>query len=274
MIEQGGEEVGRVPIEDLGVLILDSYGITYTQELLIVCAESNVAVIICDAKHTPTAMFLPFESNSLHTKTLREQIECSEPKKKRVWQQIVAAKIAAQARLVSTRSVRDGAKLKALVTKVRSGDPDNLEAQAAWLYFESLFGDGFVRERNEPGINALLNYGYAILRACVARALVGTGLNCALGVFHSNQYNAFGLADVAMEPLRPLVDAHVLQWATDHPEELGLNPATKRALLEFTGFAVTFAGKKLPLTVCLPLYAASLKRAICGEDRKLQIPEV
>lgn len=167
---------------------------------------------------------------------------------------------------------RAARKLESMVETVRSGDPDNREAQAAAIYFRALFGKEFVRDRHEPGLNAMLNYGYAVMRACVARALVGTGLHPALSVHHDNQYNAFGLVDDAMEPLRPLVDRHVLAALDGAPAPDALSPPVKRALLLFLEDDVEFGGKRMPLASGLGLYAASLKRVLCGTERKVAFP--
>ena len=174
-------------------------------------------------------------------------------------------------RLARARAAK---RLEALAAKVGSGDPENREAQGAAVYFEALFGPEFLRDRDEPGLNAMLNYGYAVMRACVARALVGTGLHPALSVHHDNQYNAFGLVDDAMEPLRPLVDRHVLAVSAEVGVPESLTPPVKRALLEFLGHDVEFGGRRVPLSTGLGHYAASLKRVLCGQARKVAFPVV
>lgn len=276
-----GSDSPRVPLDDLGVLVLDGPGIALTKDLLAECSGRNVAVVVCDAKRLPSAQLVPFEGHTLAAKVFREQLEASLPLKKQVWKQIVQAKLREQARAIPPslllgrggRGVRGAqARLLALAETVRSGDPENREAQAAALYFEALFGEDFVRDREAAGMNALLNYGYAVMRACVARALVGTGLHPGLSVHHDNQYNAFGLVDDAMEPLRPIVDVHALEVYVrlDRPDEL--TPPVKRALLRFLEHDVAFEGKRMPLVTGLGLYAASLKRVLCGSGRRVSFP--
>lgn len=271
VIERDGEKVGSVPIEDLGVLILDNHSLVYTQQVMVAFAEANVAVIVCNDKHMPVSMFVPFDANSLHTKTLNAQISATEPIKKRMWQQIVQAKVSEQAKLAKTVNPRIQ-KLSKLKDAVKSGDPDNIEGLAARMYFEILFGEGFKRDRDEPGINTLLNYGYIVLRACVARAVVGTGLHPALGVHHKNQYNAYCLADDLIEPLRPLVDARVVSIVRAQGRDVVLDPPTKRKILRFLDTDLVFDGKTVPLMTALHLYAASARKQLTGESRKLLIP--
>jgi CRISPR-associated protein Cas1 len=283
-----GSAHGRVPLDDLGVLVLDGPGIALTKDLLAACSARNVAVVVCDDKRLPAAQLVPYEAHTLTGKVFREQLAASVPLKKQVWKQIVQAKLREQAAalLAVARQTGDKAsapsarrrleaaarKVSLLAARVGSGDPDNREAQAAAVYFGALFGKEFVRDRDEPGTNALLNYGYAVMRACVARALVGTGLHPALSVHHDSQYNAFGLVDDAVEPLRPMVDLHVLSAVAAGHVPHGLDPTLKRYILQFLDHDVGFGGKSVPLATGLALYAASLKRVVCGQARKVVFP--
>lgn len=277
-VEQAGEEVGRVPIEDIAVLVLESHGIAMTNELLNALVAVNAAVLVCDEKHLPHAALVPFAGNALHAKVVREQAACSAPKKKQIWKQIVEAKIVAQAGALENclpgnkNAKKTAERLRRLAMTVRSGDPDNREAQAAAEYFPALFCVEFVRERELPGANAALNYGYAIVRAMVARALVGAGLHPALGVFHRGPFNPFNLADDAVEPLRPLVDEKVFQMSTSELEEPTLGKQARSSLLELTVCTVTIAGKPSPIEPALERYAASWREALCGGGRKLVVP--
>src|SRR5581483_5620609 len=169
-------ETVQVPIEDLGILILDHHSITHTQQLLCACWQNNVAVVVCAERHLPGALLLPLEGHSIQSRIIANQINVGEPAKKRIWQNIVRAKIRGQARVLDS-IVGDSAPLLAYVDKVKSGDPDNIEAQVARIYWQRLFGPDFRRQQGHSGINILLNYGYAIVRAAVARALVGAGLH-------------------------------------------------------------------------------------------------
>lgn len=277
-VSQEGQEVGRVPIEDLAVLILESHGIALTQELVVALSKANVAIVFCDERHLPLSCVVPFEANALHAKVVREQADCSLPKKKQLWKQVVQAKIGGQAQtlracLPHSRDAKATAKyLDGLAANVKSGDSDNLEARAAAEYFPALFGRGFMRDRDLPGVNAALNYGYAIVRAMVARAIVGAGLHPALGLMHRGPGNPFNLADDAIEPLRPIVDQHVFAMSPDLREDGSLAKETRADLLKLTVLDLYIAGKPTGIEPALARYAASLREGICGEGRKLVIP--
>lgn len=272
VIEREEEEPVQVAIEDLGVLILDHYSITHTQQLLSACWQNNVAVILCDGKHLPGAVLLPLDGHSLQSKIVAQQVEVTEPTRKRLWQTIVQAKVREQANVL--RSVHGECDpLPAYADKVRSGDPDNIEAQAARIYWRKLFGPSFRRDRDRSGINTLLNYGYAILRAAVARAIVGAGLHPSLGLHHHNQYDSFCLADDLMEPLRPLVDLKVFELdQAANGKEIELDRDTKRTLLETLTWNCLLGEQRLPLMVALHQYAAGVRKVICGEEKFAPIP--
>ena len=262
-----------VPVEDLGVLILDNPALTCSQRLLATCAENGVAVLVCDSRHLPSAILSPVAGNSLHTRILAGQIAASVPTKKRIWRDIVREKIRRQAEVYARATGRSHKELARMADKVRSGDPDNVESQAARFYWPALFGRQFRRNTDAAGINSLLNYGYAILRAVTARAITGAGLHPALGVHHHNQYDPFCLADDLMEPLRPLADWRVWQIARessgDAPE---INPETKRALLEILPAPCDFSGMRMPLMSAMHHYAAGLRRALTGEQKNIIFP--
>ncbi len=266
-------ETVQVPIEDLGILILDHHSITHTQQLLCACWQNNVAVVVCDERHLPGALLLPLEGHSIQSRIIANQINVGEPAKKRIWQNIVRAKIRGQARVLDS-IVGDSAPLLAYVDKVKSGDPDNIEAQVARIYWQRLFGPDFRRQQGHSGINILLNYGYAIVRAAVARALVGAGLHPSIGVHHHNQYDALCLADDLVEPLRPLVDLRVyeLRGNKNEEEEVELSRETKRGLLDILTWNVSVNGQTLPLMVAMHNYAASVRDALCGETKSIAIP--
>lgn len=202
-----GDAGNTVPIEDMGMLLMEHEQVTVTQGLLAKLLEHNVAVVHCNGQHHPAGMLLNFQGNSTQTETFIAQAEASKPLKKQLWQQVVKAKITNQAAVLEAMG-QDGGRLYKLAQEVRSGDPDNREGTAAVYYWPRLFKGqpDFLRDREGHYPNNLLNYGYAILRATVARALAGSGLHPTLGLFHRNRYNAFCLADDMMEPYRPLVD--------------------------------------------------------------------
>lgn len=276
VIERQDFPAATIPFEDLGVLIIDHPAVLYSQRVLIDCSKQNVALIVCDEKHHPSASLLPFEGNHLHTKVFRDQVAVKQPIRKRVWQSIIQSKIHAQAELLE-RVGEEGADIRNLTTKVVSGDSSNIEAQASRLYWRRLFGSGFKRERDQPGTNALLNYGYAIIRAAVARSVVSAGLHPAYGIKHSNQYNPFCLADDLIEPLRPLVDAKVREFREEERDFPESEPASslelRRALLSLLGVNVTLNGAALPIIPALQLYAAGCRDALLTNDiSKLAIP--
>jgi CRISPR-associated protein Cas1 len=265
LIEKDREVVGKIPVEDIAVLVLDGPDLLLSHQILGFCAEHGVAVVTSDEKHMPNGLHLPLSGHTLHSATLRSQIEASAPSMKRTWQTIVKAKIRSQAKALEYCEL-PGEQLRRLASMVRSGDPDNVEARAAARFFDAMFGAQFIRDRDAPGLNACLNYGYAIVRSAVARSIVGAGLHPALGVHHHNQYNAFCLADDAMEPFRSMVDVQV--WRMSRLGEVTdeLKPATKRALVGVLGRHVIIDGMRYPFLVGLERYAAGLRRAVCEGD--------
>lgn len=232
--QQAGEEV-RIPLEDMAVILLDNPQITLTAPLLSALAEHQVALVTTGADHHPNGVLLPFLPHSRGLQILRLQLAQSQPAKKRLWQGLVQQKIRNQAAVLGDCQLQVAAtRLEQLARQVRSGDPTNNEAQAAQLYFAALFGKAFSRKQ-ENRANALLNYGYALIRAMLARYLVGYGFLPSLGLHHCNERNAFNLADDLIEPFRPLLDRYCLEWlATEEVQnEAGLQPQDKRRLLGF-----------------------------------------
>lgn len=270
-ISRNGARLALIPIDDLAIVILDGPGIAMTTQAVSRLAESNVSLITCNEKHMPVGLLQPIGANSIHTEVLRQQIDCSQPKQKRLWQQIVVAKIQAQADLLTALNIPDR-KLNSIHQLVKSGDSTNVEGTAAARYWKILFGADFIRDYDSPGANAMLNYGYAVLRSVVARSLCGTGLHPALGIHHHNRYNPYALADDAIEPLRPIVDAHVIAFLRQNTEPAELTPQIKKHLLKLLVFPVNFAGKEYGILGACDRYAASLKRGICEEARKVEIP--
>ena len=268
-----------VPIEDLGVLILESPLITVSTALLQALTEACVAVVLCDAAHLPSGYLLPQASHTLASRILRQQIELSDARAGMLWQQIVIAKIRNQAAVIRSMDATKAEELLQMAAQVRRGDVTNLEAQAARRYFEAfpIPEDVFHRSRYGTMPNAALNYGYAILRAAVARALVGSGLNPELGLHHRNQYNHFCLADDMMEPYRPFVDRIVLEHLdtfekTEYPTKLSVKG--KQLLLPFLTMDVQLGAATRPLFNALQLTSASLARCICNQQKTLELPSI
>jgi len=270
-IEHEGAAIGQAPIEDLGILILAHPAISITQAVIANCLAAKCVIVFCDKKFLPISVVLPLWSNNLYSKILRDQINLSRPAEKRLWRQVVIGKIEAQARTLKSLSIPSDA-LKGLIPRVKSGDPNNIEAQAARVYWALLFGDTFRRDRDLSGINMLLNYGYAVLRAAVARALCGSGLNPALGIHHHNQYDSLCLADDLMEPLRPAVDSVVHRLAKNNPDMEIINQHEKTVLIGLLNQSFFIQKKTFPLLVALQYYTASFKDALTLPDRRLEIP--
>ena len=258
-----------IPIEDIGVVIIEHQQVSITIPLMNALVEGNVQVVMCNNRGMPSAMLQSFEGNNLQGENLRNQMGAGEVLKKQLWKQIVEAKIRNQAALLN-KVGQEGDRLKQYYQNVKSGDADNREGIAARIYFSELFGESFLRDRTVPGINALLNYGYAILRAATARALVSSGLLPAIGIFHHNRSNAFPLADDVMEPYRPYVDEIVYDMALQ--AKLDLTKDVKAELINVLYADTQFSRVTRPLSVGLTLTTASLSKCFAKEQTKLSLP--
>ncbi len=270
------ETTRTIPIEDIGVVVLDNRQITITHGVLDALLDNNCAVITCNASHLPVGLLLPLSGNTVQSERFRDQIDASLPLKKQLWQQTVQSKIHNQAivlRQIRNAEVRN---MLAWENEVRSGDPDNLEARAAAYYWRNMFPDikGFTRDRDGFPPNNLLNYGYAILRAVVARSLVGSGLLPTLGIHHHNKYNAYCLADDVMEPYRPYVDRLVCDVVQKYGADTALTREIKQELLSIPVIDVTIGGKRSPLMIAATQTTASLYKCFSGELRKIAYPEM
>ena len=258
-----------VPIEDIGLVMINHAMVSLTIPLLNALTEQNVAVIFCNEKGMPASMLYNLQGNTTQGETLRNQLEVGEVLKKTLWKQIIEAKIKNQAALLNKMG-KEGSILKPLYTNVKSGDSDNREGIAARLYWTALFGRDFIRDRNIPGINSLLNYGYSVLRAAVTRALVSSGLFPALGIFHHHRSNAFPLSDDLMEPFRPFVDEIGFELTIQGEAEL--NTATKSRLIRVLYVDTYFSKVTRPLSVGLSMTMASLAKCYAKEQKKLVVP--
>ena len=258
-----------IPIEDIGFVVLEHQQTSITLPLLNALSDNNVAVIICDENRMPNAMLMNLDSNSTQCESFRTQIDASEPLKKGIWKQVIEAKIRNQAALLNKLG-KDGDKLKPYYSNVKSGDSDNREGIAAKIYWNELFGDGFMRHRDGIAPNNLLNYGYTLLRAAVARALMGSGLLPAFGIFHRNRYNAFPLADDIMEPYRPYVDEIVYHMYINGMTDL--NKDAKSQLLHILFTDTIFSKVTRPLDIGLTMTTASLAKCFMGTGKKIIYP--
>lgn len=266
------------PIEDIGVVVLDNRRITITQGLLEALLENNCAVITCDNHSLPVGLMLPLYGNSTQNERFRYQLDASQPLRKQLWQQTIKAKIENQAAVLSACSGMPIKNMKRWADDVRSGDPDNVEGHAAAYYWRYFFNnitglENFTRNREGMAPNNLLNYGYAILRAVVARALVTSGLQPTLGIHHHNRHNAYCLADDIMEPYRPYVDELVFAIVKEQGvDNLQLTTTLKAQLLSIPTLDVVIGGKRSPLMVAATQTTASLYKCFSGELRRIAYP--
>lgn len=267
------ESVRTLPIEDIGVIVLDHKQITITTALMAALLDNNVAIITCDDLHLPIGLTLPLDANHIQSERFRQQINASEPLRKQMWQQTIAAKIAGQAQLLGKQGVENGNML-AWAKQVKSGDTDNMEGRAAAYYWRNIFHNpNFTRGREGEPPNNLLNYGYAIVRALMARALVAAGLLPTLGIHHHNRYNAYCLADDIMEPYRPYVDEIVIDLIHRAADVSQLTTEIKRELLAITTVDVMIDGHRSPLQIAVQTTANSVQKCFTGEARKIIYPE-
>lgn len=268
------EAIKTIPIEDIGVVVLDHRQITVTQALLGALLDNNCAVITCDEKHLPAGLLLTLEGNTLQSERFNDQIEASLPLKKQLWQQTVQAKIHNQASVLKRLRKTEVGNMISWEKDVRSGDPDNLEGRAAVYYWRNLFPEqeNFLRDPDGEAPNNLLNYGYAILRGIIARALVSSGLLPTFGIHHHNRYNAYCLADDIMEPYRPYVDELVVNIMAENSDYETLTPDLKRQLLGIPVLDVIIGGQRSPLMVAASQTTASLYKCFSGELRKIVYP--
>jgi CRISP-associated protein Cas1 len=264
-----------IPIEDIGVVLLDHGQITVTHGLLEALLENNCAVITCDSKRMPHGLLLPLDGNSLQHERFQAQINSTVPLKKQLWQQTIQTKIINQAYVLKSARNEVVKNMLAWVELVKSGDADNLEARAAAYYWANLFPaiPDFRRGREEVPPNNLLNYGYAILRAVVARSLVGSGMLPTLGIHHHNKYNAYCLADDIMEPYRPFVDKLVVDIVDSGEDFTNISKEIKIKLLNIPVIDVMINKQRSPLMVAVGLTTASLAKCFLGEQRRILYPE-
>ncbi len=258
-----------VPIEDIGFVVIENQQVKISIPLINSLADNNVALVFCDKAAFPNVMIQPLNGNTTQGESYRHQLNATEPLKKSLWKQCIEAKIKNQAQLLSKLNL-DGKMLLPLYNNVKSGDSDNREGIAAKLYWKELFGRRFVREREGEPPNNLLNYGYTILRAAVARSLIGSGLFPGFGIFHKSKYNAFPLADDIMEAYRPFIDEIV--YAMFHEGLVELNKEAKSRLVRILYVDCDFKTMKRPLDISLTMTTASLSKCYSGKEKKIQFP--
>ena len=263
-----------IPIEDIGVVVLDNKRISITTGAIEALLENNSAFISCNDKSMPVGLMLPLVGNTLQNERFRTQLDASQPLLKQLWQQTVRQKVTNQAAVLSLYTNTETACMNRWATDVKSGDTENVEAKAAAYYWKNVFTDipDFIRGRDGDPPNNLLNYGYAILRAVIARALIGSGLLPTLGIHHHNRYNAYCLADDIMEPYRPYVDELVIQIMQEEDDYSELTRNLKAKLLQIPVLDVTISGKRSPLMIAAGITTASLYKCFSGERRLIIYP--
>lgn len=259
LVEEQREEVGRIALDDIHAVIVHAHGTTWSANLVAALAERGAPVVFCGSNHSPVAVTLPIEGHHAQNARFRAQWDASKPLCKQLWRRIVTAKIAMQGSLLAARGIAGADAFPMIARRVKSGDSDNLEAQVARRYWPMLMGAEFRRDRNSPGANALLNYGYAVIRATVARAVIAAGLHPTIGINHANRGNAFVLADDLVEPFRPLVDALVVAMTAQGLDTL--DPKRKRQFARLIAFDLRIGGEASPMSIAAVRLAQSLARA-------------
>lgn len=272
VIERPDEETRTLPCEDIGVLVVDNPQISYTHAVFTALMEQGAAIVLCGPNHLPAGLLLPFDAHTTQTERHRAQADAGDAVKKRAWQLLVAAKLRQQGAVLTHFTGTDMG-LSAMAGRVRPGDPGNLEGMAAQRYWPRLFGSEFRRLRVGPPPNDLLNYGYAVVRAAIARAIAAAGLIPTLGVHHRNRENPFCLADDLMEPYRPYVDWRVKGLAIENGEPPSLDRPTKAALLSLFNETIAVGGRRSPLLLAFHASAASLCRMLTEGGKELALPE-
>ncbi|MGD0190993.1 MAG: type II CRISPR-associated endonuclease Cas1 [Rhizomicrobium sp.] len=269
LVSEHGSEVGKVPLDDIAAVVANAHGLTYTNNALVELSARGVPIVLCGANHMPAAIVWPVDAHHIQTGRMSDQVSAGLPLKKRLWAQLVRSKILAQAAtLESVGATHTGFYL--LSRKVRSGDPDNVEAEAARRYWPLLFGAAFRRDKDGSGLNGMLNYGYAVLRAGIARAVMAAGLHPSFGLMHSSRANPMVLIDDLMEPFRPVVDREVWRLGNQGVQDVDKNSKAALARIMIVDLP-TNAGLS-PLMVCAERLAQSLARAFAGEDEALDLP--
>lgn len=263
------KELGQIPLDDITAVIANAHGISYSNNLLVALAERGAPFVLCAANHNAVGMLWPIDGNFQQAKRFDAQIAAKKPTNNRIWAEIIKSKVQQQAAALEAAGQLT-VPVASLVKKIRSGDPDNIEAQAARRYWALLFGKDFRRDKNSSGINGLLNYGYTIYRAATARAVIAAGLHPTLGIHHSNQGNPMRLVDDLMEPFRPMVD--LLVWQINNIGKEQVTAETKRILVRSLYDDMQTNSGTTPATVCMQRLAVSLAQVYLGDRKELDLP--
>lgn len=272
LVEKDGKKVSAIAFADVSSIILHGSTNSFSEDFLSACVNNSIPLIICDEKHVPSGALIPWYKHTNYAIRLQMQMKVKLPKRKQAWQKIIKAKVLNQSCALKRSGFSNEAGiLQSMASHVLSGDGTNIEAQAARLYFSSLFGSDFVRSNDKDIINPHLNYGYTIVRSIVARAVVGTGLCPSISIFHSNRVNPFALVDDLIEPIRPFVDSKVREILCKSCPDC-LSPASKKELISLSTYNVWFCGQVNELIFAVEKYVLSYYRFIAGEENNICYP--
>lgn len=270
LINVEDKEIARIPLDEIYSIIITSYQVSYSHTLLVELSKRNIVFVICGTNHLPTSILWPVEGNYQQSAVMRAQINISEPFSKQLWKQVIQAKLRFQQEVLDKADIK-GSLLLEMSKRVQSGDVDNLEAQGAKKYWSLLFGNKFIRDRQARGVNAMLNYGYAIIRSGVARSIIGAGMHPTFGIFHKNRFNPMCLVDDLMEPYRPIIDWEVYKLNKVGTKEL--NGEIKKKLCLTLSYDCSFNDKATPISAAINHTAQSLSLCYQGALKKLNFPE-
>lgn len=265
------KEIARIALDDIAAIIVHSHGITYSNSLLIELANRGTILVLCGSNHFPIGYLGAINGHHAQSRRIRDQISAKVPLKKQLWRQLVIQKIKMQGSMLKAQNL-ESKRLEMLARQVKSGDPSNIEAQAARYYWSRLMWKGFRRDRGEVGANAMLNYGYTVLRAAVARAIIAAGFHPSIGIHHKNQTNGFVLADDLIEPFRPIVDYSVKSLLNHGLNEI--NPDSKRALTSILEFDLNVSGSRSPVTTAIKLLCQSLVSSYASGKPQLVFADI
>lgn len=269
-VSADGEVIGQVPLDDIACLVITARGVGYSNSLVTALAERGAGMVICGQNFLPVAWLWPLQGNHLQGERMGAQMAAGKPMAKRAWQAVTRAKIRQQAAVLNRCGKEGAAALEAMAERVKSGDPDNLEAQAARRFWPALMGPQFRRDTNGGGANGMLNYSYAVLRAATARAIVGAGLHPSIGIHHHNIFNHMRLADDLMEPFRPLVDLAVVNLLRAGVEDI--TPEAKQALANVLAWDLATRQGASPTNTCIQRLATSLAQSFVSKTLDLALP--
>ncbi len=272
IIKEGEDEIARVPLDDISAVIVTGYGVTHSSNLLTALAQRGIPFVLCASNHSPVGILWSLDGNFHQAKRMAAQLQSKRPLQKRLWQQIIRCKLGMQASVLKALA-KPHIPIESLIKKVRSGDPDNMESQGARRYWKLLFGPDFRRDRNANNINAVLNYGYTIIRSATARSIIAAGLHPSLGIHHCNAYNPMQLVDDLMEPYRPIVDINAYQLDKEN-HELVINEQIKQTMLRLLYKDIPTSLGLTPIMNSMHRLSTSLAQAYLGKHKTLELPRI